>query len=168
MGQLVEHDAEAVDVGRHRDRRPRNLLGARVGGGPEAQLRFAPRRRWGEIRGGAADAEVEELRDACRGDQHVARLQVAVHHQVAVGEAHRLAHPEEEVEALVHAHPPGVAERVERDPLHVLHHHERDPDRGGSAVEELRDVRVAEPGEDLTLDAEAAKLLAGAGRRGRA
>ena len=80
---LVEDDAERVHVRAAVDRRALRLLGREVRGGAhdragagEAVVRAA----------GAGDAEVGDLHLARGGDEHVARLHVAVHHAVLVRE----------------------------------------------------------------------------------
>ena len=46
------------------------------------------------------DAEVQQLGLAARGDQHVGRLQVAVHDELRVGVLHRFGHPHQQTHAL--------------------------------------------------------------------
>ena len=80
---LVEHDAEGVDVAPAVDRRALGLLGREVGGRPHDRAGL------GQVLlgvGGPGDAEVGDLHVAVGVDEHVARLHVAVHDAVAVGE----------------------------------------------------------------------------------
>ncbi len=106
--QLVEHDAQRVDVRGHRHRATADLLGARVGGSQGAQLR--PRRRAIRATSGIGidelrDPEVEKPRVPVRSDQDVAGLQVAVHDLALVRVLDRSEHFEEEPQAVVDREP---------------------------------------------------------------
>ena len=82
--ELVEEDAQLVDVGGCRHRLARDLLGTRVLGCEHSLER---RRLVGAVavRGEQlGDAEVEKLRRAVSSDEDVARLDVAVHDQPLV------------------------------------------------------------------------------------
>ena len=82
-----------------------------------------------------------------------------MHHQVPVRELHGEADAFEELQPLVDGETLPIAERGQRLTVHVLHHHVRQLIVRGAAVEQARDVRVIEVGEDLTLDAEAAPTV---------
>ena len=84
--QLVEDDAERVDVGALADRLALRLLGRDVVGGAEhgAGLRHA----LADVER-ARDPEVGHLRGAVAVQQHVLRLHVAVHEPVRVRERER-------------------------------------------------------------------------------
>ncbi len=94
MRQLEEQDAERVDVGGGGDRLAQQLLGAGVRGGHRPEVAaggFPQRQREGVRIEQLGDAEVEQLGLGFGGDQDVRRLEVAVHHQLLVGVAHRAA-----------------------------------------------------------------------------
>ena len=78
--ELVQHDAERVDVRLGADLAPLGLLGRQVAERPEhrADLRDA------RLLDRAGDPEVGDLDDPVRGAQQVRRLQVAVHDPVRV------------------------------------------------------------------------------------
>ena len=83
--ELVEHDAERIEVGCDRERRIGDLLGRGVLGRQHAT-------RHARERGGAGrafghqlgDAEVEQLHFARRGHEDVRRLEVAMQHEARV------------------------------------------------------------------------------------
>ena len=103
------------------------------------------------------DPEIQQLRHAIRADQDVRGLDVAVDDGAAMrigdGRAHlaKELQPFGDVECLL------VAIVVDRQPLDVLHDEVRQAVLGRVAVEQARDVRVIEAGEDLPLVAEAAQ-----------
>ena len=99
--QLVEKDAQGVDVAGGRDRLALDLLRARVlgrhhrehgGGGRQVGIDAG-----GEQLG---DAEVQQLRHAVTVHQHVRRLDVAVDHQVLMGVLDGAAHRPEQGHAV--------------------------------------------------------------------
>ena len=85
-------------------------------------------------------------------------LEVAMHDQVLMGVLHRLGHDLEESYPRRHVESVLVAVDVEAPPFDQLHGRERPSVLGDAAVEELRDIRVTERGDDLAL---AQKPLAG-------
>ena len=89
---------------------------------------------------------------AVRGDQDVGRLEVAVHHQAAVGAVDRRADALEEPQPLLQAEARAApAVLVDRHALHPLQHEERPAVGGAAAVEQAGDAGVIQPGEDLAL-----------------
>ena len=109
----------------------------------------------------AGDAEVKQLDAPLAGDQHIGRLQVAVHHEVAVRIGHRVADLDEQREPL------RQRGRVRRTPVdqvvadHQLHHHVGPAIGAHVAVEQARDAGVVEPRHDLPLGAKARRLRDG-------
>ena len=87
------------------------------------------------------DAEVEKLRRAVRPNEDVARLQIAMDHEILVREVHRLADLAKEVEPIGDRQLRAIAILVDRLPLDVFHDEVGQPVRRGSAVEQFRDVR---------------------------
>ncbi len=157
--QLVEHDAQRVNVRGHRHRATADLLGARVGGSQGAQL--GPRRR--AIRAASSigidelrDPEVEEPRVPVRSDQDIAGLQVAVHDLALVRILDRSEHFDEEPQAVVDREPllPRMREQILA--LDVLEGDVGAAVSGPSAVEKARDSGVFECGEELHLVAKTA------------
>jgi hypothetical protein len=150
--ELVEHHAQRVHVGGHRHRRAGELLGRRVPGGEQARARVrAPGRVVVRVVEQLGDAEVEQLGRAVGVDEHVRRLEVAVHHEVAVGVRHRLAHALHEPQALGDAQAPRLAVAVDRLAAHVLHGEPRRAVVGDAGVEQAGDVRVLEAREHAPL-----------------
>ena len=78
-----------------------------------------------------------------------------MHDQVAVRMLDRRAYREEQFETLGDAASPLVAVLVDGKAFDELHHEVRQALVCGAGVEELRDVRVLQAGEDLSLRAEA-------------
>ncbi len=99
--QLVEHQAQSVDIGGGGDRRTQHLFRGGVLRGHHPRLRRGRRAGLGySLRiEPFGDTEVEELGLPLGGDEDVVGLEIAVHHQVAVG---KLRDPD----------PPGPARRA--------------------------------------------------------
>jgi hypothetical protein len=140
--QLIQHDAEGVDIGCGGDRPALKLLGSGIPGCHE--LLAGPgqtgivRRVGKQLR----DAEVEELHPAIAIDQDIARFEVAVDHQVTVQVADRVDDLEHQAEDPLDRQCPRsnvVGDRLALDELH---------DEVGSAlvgdptVDEMGDVGV--------------------------
>ena len=87
---LVEHDAERVDVAPGVDPLALGLLGREVGGRAHDGAGLGQALLGVD---GPGDPEVGDLDLAVGGDQHVARLHVAVDHAMAVGEGEGGGHP---------------------------------------------------------------------------
>jgi len=67
----------------------------------------------------------------------------------------------EQVDALVHAELPHVAIHIDGVAFDVLHHEVRRAFLGGAAIEQMRDVRMAQLREDLPLSLEPAQQRVG-------
>jgi hypothetical protein len=159
--QLEEQHSQGVDVGRRGDRLAQDLLRRGIGGGEHAGVELGEPGRLllpiaipiaiaGQQLG---DAEVEQLDLARRGHQDVGRLEVAVHHQAAVGAVDRRADALHQPQPRLQAEP--LAILGDRRPLHPVEHEERPAVGGAAAVEQAGDAGVVEPGEDLALAHEA-------------
>ena len=151
---LVEQKAECVDIGRRRDLVAGELLRGGVVGREQ-------RRGPGGVGVGVeqlGDAEVEQDRPrrpvVVLGDEHIGRLQVAVDDQPPVRVGDGVADLSQEPEASVGVEPEAGDVGRDRLAVHQLHREVRLPLVADAAVEETRDVRVAEPGQDLALAAE--------------
>jgi len=149
--ELVEHDAAGVDVGARVRGARRDHLRGEVGDRSEDGTGRG-RRRLGH---GPGEAEVGDLDAAVRGDEHVLRLDVAVHQTRRVGRSEGVEHSLEHVERLAEGERAALAEhRAQVGPRHVL-----EGEVGGVAVAALvvhaDDAGVGEPGGRPRLAPEA-------------
>ena len=141
--QLEQHDAGGVHVAAGVRDAALDLLGGEVGDGAEQQPGLAVRRAGVD---GPGQAEVGHLDPAVVGDQHVLRLDVAVHDAGPVRGREGLEHRLQQVQRLARAHRAPLAHQVaQRAPGHVLHRQERHP-VVRALVEDLDDAVVVEPG----------------------
>jgi hypothetical protein len=167
--QLVENDAEGVDIGRGRRRLAENLLGRSVGRRQRAILESGGFEiRVGRVLGGLGgvdrvgnqdlgDAEVEEFHAARGIDQQVRRLEIAMHDEVAMRQIDRLRNGEDQPDARCEIGADALAPGVDRLALHELQYEIRPPVRRDPAVEKAGDVRMLEARQDLALAQEAAQ-----------
>jgi hypothetical protein len=169
---VVERGAQRVDVAARVDRVAGGLLGRHVAGraehGAGARLRVAVA-RGGRPAAGArrrlrlahhlGQPPVDDHRLAVLADQHIGRLEVPVHHALAVGEAGRVGRGQEgrhQGEAL--AERAGLLDALEqRAAGHQAHHVVGQPRRPAPGVVERHDRRVLQAGGDLHLALEAAE-----------
>ena len=147
--QLGQDHAQAEHVRGHADRPAVQRLGRGVGRRAEGRAVAL------DGIGQAGDAEIQQHRLAVRAHQHVAGLEVAVHHQVCVRGLHRAADAQEQLQPLAQAGLAGAAPGVQRLPLDQLHHQVREAGRGGAAVVQVGDVGMAQPGQDAPLGGQA-------------
>ncbi len=161
--QLVQDDAERVDVAAFVGGHTLGLLRAEVGGG--ADHRAGPGQLLGVVEC-PGDAEVGHLHRAVSGEHDVARLHVPVEHARQVGDSQCGCHfggdfrrPPREKRTF------GAADVAQRPSLDDLHDHVI-----GvvvlTPVEDRDDVRVAEVGGGLGFAAEAGDKLLVAGELG--
>jgi hypothetical protein len=156
--QLVEDDPQRVDIGGGGHRLVEELLGGCVLGGQQPDLGARQHGRQDAARlppHDLGDAEVQQLHRAFRRDQDVAGLEIAMDHQVAVGELHRRADRPEEPQPLRHRERALVAEAIQREAVHVFHGEPGVPLVGHPAVDEPRNAGVIQPRQDLPLGLEA-------------
>ena len=154
--ELVQQHPQRVDVACGGDRfaahlfragiarrhRPREL---RVLAGGGAVLRIEQR----------GDAEVEQLRHAGVRHQDVAGLQIPMDHPVLVRVIDRFAHRAKQLEPPLDRQPILAAEDVDGQALDILDDEIRAAVLAAAAVEQHRDIRVIQVGQDLTLVQEA-------------
>ncbi len=150
--ELEEHHGQRIHVRAEPNRAVRDLLGRRVRHGQRSP---------GETGDGAlalvilvqdlGDAEVEEAHLSRLRDQHVRRLEIAVHDQLRVRVRDRLRDLEEQDQPRPRIERARAHVRVERDPLDILEREIRLSVIGHARVEDLGDVRMAQRGEDRPL-----------------
>ena len=154
-GELEEQHAKGVDVGGRGDGLAAHLLGRGVVGRQHPHARHRPRRQLGVVGiEQLGDAEVQELGCAVRRHDDVRGLDVAVDDQVAMCVTHGFADHEEEPQPFLEREVLIARVRVDRPSLDVLHHQVGPSIARGPAVDESRDVRVLQRGEDLPLGPE--------------
>ena len=164
----VQEHAERIHVGRGGDLSAGHLLRRRVLGRERRSAIAGQRARLGGLRmpplgiplEQLGDPEVEQLDLPIDPDQHVGRLDVAVHDQVGVRVGDSLQHIEEQAETGLDSQRMFAAVTVDAEAVHVLEHEVRLARRRHSRIDEVRDVRVGEPGENVALAPE--PLFAGA------
>ncbi len=150
--QLVQDEADTVNVARGADRLAGKLFGTRI-------VRRERARRGCAYRGvgldQARDAEIEQLRQSVRRDQHVAGLQVAMHDQRAVRVRERGEQSTHEAQARRNAEARLVAVFEQRHAVDVFHDQERASVVGRAGIDQGRDVRVMQAREDAPFLGEA-------------
>ena len=164
----VQEHAERIDVGRGGDLSAGHLLRRRVLGGQRRAAIAGQRARLGGLRPPPlgvpleqlGDPEVEQLDLPIDPDQHVGRLDVAVHDQVGVCVSDRLQHVEEQAETGLDSQRVFAAVAVDAQAVHVLEDEIRLARRRHARIDEVRDVRVGEAGENVAFAPE--PLFAGA------
>ena len=98
-----------------------------------------------------SDAEVQQVCLAVFGDEHVGRLEVAVHDQSSVRVGHRASHLLEQAQALGYAQAVVVAIAVDGLAGNVFERKVRPATRVDAGVVEAGDVRVLQQGADIAL-----------------
>ena len=160
--QLVEHDAEAVDIcsGINDGVGGAGLLGAHVFGCADDRPNFGegPRGCVGQARlKHLGDAEIDHLHRGAVplvGDEDIRGLQVAMDHAALMRMLHRLADLHEKLEALIDRRARRVGVSRDRRADHMLHGEERATVGREPCIEHLGDVLVTENGQHLALDVE--------------
>ena len=155
--QFIQNGAQGIHVAGGSDRLSQYLFRtgvfgsqrpARGHGGGERGV-FIRRQEFGHTK-------IQEFGSAVGGNQDVAGLQIAVHHQIAMRIGDGFADLQHQAAAGLDGEFAGVAPVVDRLSRHILHH-QKGPARGiRSAVDKAGDVRMIEAGQDLALMAEAA------------
>ena len=155
--KLEEQHPERVGIAGGGDGEAPDLLGAGVaqgqghlargGGLAESFVERSGHQAFG-------DTEVENPRLSDRVDQDVARFEIAVHHEALVGERDRRADLGEEAQPVSDREPPVVAPGVDGLAVDILHGEVGNAIAGGTTVEDSRDVRVIEVGQDLAFSVE--------------
>ncbi|WDS37673.1 hypothetical protein [Pseudoxanthomonas sp.] len=152
--QLKQHHAQAEHITDDADIAAGEQLraGIRQRAEPRALVRF------GSIQQ-ARDAEIQQDRSAVGIDHHVARLEVAMQHQLPVGSLYCLADADEQVEPCIQANRLRAQVDIQGFPFDVLHHQIRLAQRRGSAVVKTRDRRMLQVRQDLAFARELARRV---------
>lgn len=141
--QKVEQRAEAEHVHRDAHGPTQELLGRGERRRQGGTGHLAGRGKGGDVlRHEPCDAEVEELHLSLGVDEHVGRLDIAVHDQIGVRVNDRIRHLQEEDEAFVDGEAVVVGVAIDRDAVHVLQHQIGLPGLGNPGVEQAGDVRM--------------------------
>ncbi len=146
--QFGQQHAERVHVDRGRRGVAVELFGGGIGAGQAPRFGMRALAVAGQQLG---DAEIDELDAAVVADEHVARLQVAVHDQIAVRVLDRTADVDEQRQALARAQALAFAMRKKIVAADEFEGEKRRPGRRESGIEQLRDVRVLQPRQDALL-----------------
>jgi hypothetical protein len=155
--QTIHDGAEREDVGARVDLPARELLGRHEAWRTQdlrarADLRDTEARALGH---GLHDTEVSED-DAALRQQHVLRLQVAVHHLMMMRMLERQTQLVADAQRRRFRHVAVLTlHRIERRARDVLHHQEQVVRLLAAVVVELDDVRVLERGDGARLESEA-------------
>ena len=155
--QFVEQHAERVDIRGGGHRVAANLLGAGVFRRHQLQPGRGRRERLARELGieQLGNPEVQQLGCALSDHEHVRRLDVAVDDQVLVRVLNGGADVTKELQARGGVEPVRVAVIDDRLPFDVLHGEVRPAVRRAATVEQARDERMLEAGENLPFVPEA-------------
>ena len=102
------------------------------------------------------DSEVQQLGYAIGGDQDIAGLQVAVHHQVAMRIRHGVADGTEQREPFGHRQTPPGGVVVDGNAVDILHHQIWQPVPGDAAIQQPGNDGMLQVCQNLPLATEAA------------
>src|SRR6185295_19452787 len=97
------------------------------------------------------DPEIQQLGMAFGRDQNIAGLQIAMDYQVSMGILHSRADVAEKLESLGDGALVAFAIAVDANSFHVFDHKVRKSVRRGSAVDQSRDVGMAQAREYLAF-----------------
>ena len=104
-----------------------------------------------------AGAEIEQLYLSVDGDQHVIGFQIPMNNQLAMYMVHRIAHLQKEAQAGLDIQLAAVTVLVEPNAFDVLHRQIRIAERRRASVEQVRDVRMVQGGQQPPLRFKAAQ-----------
>ncbi len=150
--QLAEQHAEREDVGRGRDRRAGALLGRGVGRRERGHARLRLVIRVEQL----GDAEVEQLDLAVGGDEHVGRLEVAMHDQRAMRGFDRAADLQEQLQSRAQIEPAVACIVGDRYAFDQVERNVGEARFADAALDQPRDARMAKLREREPLAAELA------------
>lgn len=144
--QLVQQDAERIQVGAHAVSARRHLRR-----GVAQRHRHAPTLRAAAARGQRGQAEVQQHRSAGAVDQHVGRLDVRMQRTLGVRIGQAVAQADEQFHARADVESAPVAPAVDRLALYQLHGEPRIAVRVDTAVEQRGDVGMLEHRQHAAL-----------------
>ncbi len=136
---------------------PSDLLGRGIGGRQRPAARAGDLGRLpasGLVVDQLGDAEIEQLHAAFARDKDVRRFEIPVNDEVGVRVRHRRQHIEKEPHTRIDREPIRVAISIDRLAINVLEHEIRLTDLGDAGIDEMRDVRMRELGENTGLTCE--------------
>ncbi|HOX71936.1 hypothetical protein [Dokdonella sp.] len=152
--ELPQHCAKLIDIRGGGDITPLALLGGGVGGGHRRQRpRLLSRLRVKQTR----NSKVQQAWPSVRIDQEVCWLQVPVYHQIAMRKCHRFANGHEQAHARGNIQLASLAPDINPLPIDVLHGKPWAAIGSDTAIDQMRDVRVRESRENLSLSKETAR-----------
>jgi hypothetical protein len=168
--QLVQDDAESVDVTAHveRQRVGQNLLGAHVGECAEQLPDVSLTRRLGVAVGDPRQPEIQDLGLAVLVDQDIARFQIAMDDAALMGVLNGFTDLNHQSQALARVQVPRIGiftKGLAADDFHGEVRLEAKPRIGRASLVDLRDTGVMEAAERLEFLVEAAEEF-GAGPGG--
>jgi hypothetical protein len=155
--QPIQQHTQRVDVAGRCDRLTSDLLGAAVLG-CQCDLSRRRRRRCNRLavqRLQFCNAEIQQLHLTLCTDQHVARLQIAVHHSPAMHVVHHRAEGTHQRQDLPHTQLLLTHVAVDGQAIDQLHHQVGRAVCGHAAVDQLDKVGVVQRGANLPLRLEA-------------
>ncbi len=97
------------------------------------------------------DAEIEQLYVAIDADEHVARLDVAVHDEIGMSMGDGCQHVEKEPQARLGAEPAIVTVAIDALAIDVLEHEVGLAGRRHAGIDQVRDVRMPHARQDRTF-----------------
>jgi hypothetical protein len=165
--QYIEQHAKRIHVGGCGDRAAGDLFG---GGELRRQATGVAREKRRIARLGfglepLGNAEVEQLHLTGGRDQHIRRLEVAMHDEVGVRMSHGGEHIEKEAESRVHTELLFIAVLIDVATFDVLEHEVGLADGRDARINETRDVRMIESREYRALATKAILACAADKRR---
>ena len=162
---LEEHAGKGVHVGARVDGVALEALGGHVVEGADGG---AGHRQLGAgVADGVRDAEVDDVDEVVGGDEHVAGLDVAVHHAVGVRGVERLGDLGDQADGpLGRERAAAPDQRAEVGPVDEAHVDEQ-PAVDLAVVVDGDDVRLAQPRDSVGLALETALVLGVVGQGGR-
>src|SRR5579863_1765788 len=100
------------------------------------------------------DAEIKQFGHSGRRHQDVRGFEIPMHDEVLMGVMHRGTNDLKQLEPGRQVETVRITEGVDGEAIDVLHDNVDGSVRQGAAVQEMRDIRMIELGQDLTLDFE--------------
>ena len=152
--QHIQQHAEGIDVGGSRDGCARHLLRRRVLG-RHRPAAFDRQQSRGAIFCFAFEqlgySEIQQFRLPILADQHIGRLEVAMHDQVRVSVGHRTQHFEEKADSRFHIQFLPVAVAIDAVTLDIFENQIRLTRGRYPSIDKFRNVRMREPSKNAAF-----------------